>query len=121
MSTDFDYVAAREGDTLVVSYPEVKLPLTTKFGTITVGGLIYTRKLVSGDNAEAEYDRIYLFLKRLAERDAREKVKLWNDELLRAREISKASEVAALPPKPTTRPPSHVSKPGLPPKPGAAR
>jgi len=71
---------AREGDTLVVSYPEVKIPLA-KFAIAGVGGLIYTRQLKAGDDAQAEYDRIYAFLKRAAERDAKEKVQLWAAEL----------------------------------------
>lgn len=75
-----DFVA-REGDVFVVSYPEVKVPLAAKFSTITVGGLIYTRRLVAGDSVEKEHDRIYAFLKRMAERDAREKVQLWTEEI----------------------------------------
>lgn len=75
-----DFVA-REGDVIVVSYPEVKIPLATKFGNIVVGGLIYTRHLVAGDSVETEHKRIYAFLKRMAERDAREKVQTWTEEL----------------------------------------
>lgn len=78
---DGEDVVAREGDVLVVSYPEVKLPLASRFGTITVGGLIYTRRLVAGESAAVEQQRIYAFLKRMAERDAREKVQLWTEEL----------------------------------------
>lgn len=76
-----DRLNVREGDVLVVSYPEVKIPLATKYSTITVGGLIYTRRLAPGDVVQDEYDKIYAFLKSMAERDAREKVKLWTEEL----------------------------------------
>lgn len=72
---------ARDGDVLVVSYPEVKVPLATKYSTVTVGGLIYTRQLRKQDNLLTEYERVYAFLKRMAEADAREKVKLWTEEL----------------------------------------
>lgn len=74
----------REGDVLVVSYPEVKIPLLTKYSTVTIGGLIYTRRLAPGDNVPNEYDKIYGFLKSMAERDAREKVKVWTEELANA-------------------------------------
>lgn len=74
----------REGDVLVVSYPEVKIPLLTKYSTVTIGGLIYTRRLAPGDNVPNEYDKIYGFLKGMAERDAREKVKVWTEELANA-------------------------------------
>lgn len=92
-----DAILARDGDVLVVSYPEVKIPLATRFGTISIGGLIYTRKLLATDNVEAEYDRIYSFLRSMAERDARLKVKLWHDELVRRKEPA-----VEPPPKPAT-------------------
>lgn len=102
MSTK-DQITAREGDVLVVAYGEVKLPLTSRFGSITVGGLIYTRQLVDCDDVETEYQRIYDFLKRLAERDAREKVKAWNAEMTLARRVADESARANLPPKPEVR------------------
>jgi hypothetical protein len=91
-----DRLNVREGDVLVVSYPEVKIPLATKYSTITAGGLIYTRRLVPGDIAQIEYDKIYGFLKSMAERDAREKVKLWTEELAGAQR----RPPPPLPPKP---------------------
>jgi hypothetical protein len=71
---------ARDGDTLTVSYPEVKLPLRAKFAIVDVGGVSYTRALRDGDDVGAEYDRIYSFLRQRAERDAVEKVRMWNAE-----------------------------------------
>lgn len=70
----------RDGDMLTVSYPEVKLPLRAKFAIVDVGGLSYTRTLRDGDDVGEEYDRIYAFLRQRAERDAVEKVKMWNAE-----------------------------------------
>jgi hypothetical protein len=84
---------AREGDVIVVSYPEVKLPLKTRYATVAIGGLIYTRRLVAGDVVQDEYEKIYSFLRSMSERDAREKVKLWSTELA-------AAVPPPLPPKP---------------------
>lgn len=92
---------ARDGDVLVVTYGEVKLPFSsTKFGSISVGNVIYTRKLVAGDDVEVEYDRTYAFLKRLAERDAKEKLRVWSAELASARRMAETSNRENLPPKP---------------------
>lgn len=71
---------AREGDVLVVSYPEIKLPIA-QYASVTVGGVTYSRKLATGDDPQAEYDKIYDFLKRNAERDAATKVRLWSTEM----------------------------------------
>lgn len=68
----------RDGDVLVVSYPEVKLPLKIKFAIVDVGGTSYTRTLRAGDNVQEQYSKVYAFLKRNAERDAIEKVKHWD-------------------------------------------
>lgn len=76
-----DELVAREGDVLVVSYPEIKVPLTTKFASVTVGGLIYTRRMNLGDVVQVEHDKIYAFLKRNAEHQAKEKVREWTEEL----------------------------------------
>lgn len=89
-------IAVREGDVLVVSYPEVKIPLA-KFTFATVGGLIYTRRLVPGDDIQNEYDQIYAFLERNAERSAREKVRKW------AAELSAPPPAKAVAPKPPER------------------
>lgn len=70
----------RDGDILVVSYPEVTLPLPAKFSGVKVGGWIYTRKLRDGDNATEQASKIYAWLSRVAERTGAEKVKLWATE-----------------------------------------
>jgi hypothetical protein len=80
VSTDDDF-EARDGDVLVVSYPEVKIPLATKYSTVTIGGLIYTRQLRSKDSPTEEYQRVYAFLRHMAEADARAKVQQWTEEL----------------------------------------
>lgn len=92
---DANELIAREGDVIVVSYPEVTIPLPTKYATVKCGGLIYTRRLVDGDNVQIEHERIYAFLKRTAERDAREKVRVWSEELA----VKKVQR--EVPPKPT--------------------
>lgn len=93
---------ARDGDSISVSYPEVKIPLA-KFAIAGVGGLIYVRQLKAGDDVQAEYDRVYAFLKRAAERDAKEKVQLWSAEL---------RPPAAVPPKLPPKPSGPVTAPG---------
>lgn len=92
-----DFVA-REGDVFVVSYPEVKVPLATKYASVTVGGLIYTRRMLKGESVQAEHDRIYSFLKRMAEREAKEKVRLWAEEM-----AGKRPPPLPTPPKPAGR------------------
>ena len=96
-------IVAREGDVLVVSYPEIKLPIT-RFTNLTVGGLTYSRKLVAGDDPQVEYDRIYAFLRVNAVKDGREKFREYSEE------IHAAQQPKPLAPKP----------PGLPPKPAGA-
>ncbi len=71
----------RDGDVLRVTYAEVKLPLRAQFAVITIGGEAYTRQLRAGDDVVEQYDRIYEFLRKRAERDAVVKVKMWNAEL----------------------------------------
>lgn len=76
----------REGDVLVVSYPEVTISLGgNSFSAVKVGGLIYTRKLIDGDDPGEQYRKIYAFLERRALIDGREKVKLYQEELKRVR------------------------------------
>lgn len=75
-------LVARDGDTLVVTYPEIKLPFEQpKFAMISIAGLTYSRKLLDGDDVQAEYNGIYAFLKENADRDGAEKVKAWYAEL----------------------------------------
>lgn len=77
---------ARDGDVLVVSYPEVKLPVSPgSYAMVTVGGLIYTRQLRAGDDVDAEQRKIYAWLKRRAEADARVKVEEFSKQLEIAR------------------------------------
>ena len=71
---------AREGDILVVSYPEVTVPVV-QYSAVKVGGLIYTRRLQKGDDPNEQHDRIYAWLKRKAERAANEKVEAWSKQL----------------------------------------
>jgi hypothetical protein len=99
-------VIARDGDVLVVSYPEVKIPVV-QYGSVTVGGLIFTRKLNDGDNVSDEFDTIYRFLKTKAETLAADKVKTW------AAEMSPKTE-----PRPAASPPTN---PNTPPKPALMR
>jgi hypothetical protein len=76
----------REGDVLVVSYPEVTIGLGgNSYSSVKVGGLIYTRKLLEGDDPDEQYRKIYAFLEQRAVRDGREKVRLFQEELKRAR------------------------------------
>lgn len=82
-----DSFVARDGDLLVVSYPEVKIPIA-KYAIVGVGGLTYTRVLKVGDDPEAEYRKVYSYLERLAQADARVKVKAWSDELNGTREVA---------------------------------
>lgn len=59
---------ARDGDVLVVSYPEVTLPLPQKYATVKIGGWIYTRKLAAGDDLREQATKIYEFLSNHAKR-----------------------------------------------------
>ena len=77
-------VQAREGDVLVVAYPEVTVPIA-QFSGVKVGGLIYTRKLIEGDDVEEQYRAIYDFLKAKATADGRIKIQEYRDELNRLR------------------------------------
>lgn len=65
VSPDF---VARDGDTLVVTYPEVTLPLPEKFAMMKFGGLIYTRRLRDGDDPQEQLETIDRWLTREAER-----------------------------------------------------
>lgn len=76
---------ARDGDVLVVSYPEVKVPVAP-YTAVAIGNLIYTRKLLAGDDTDEQYTQIYEFLKRRAEADGAEKIRDWSNEFKKARE-----------------------------------
>lgn len=57
----------RDGDVLVVTYPEVTLPLPKQYAMMKFGGLIYTRQLRAGDDVTATAEAIGGWLTRTAE------------------------------------------------------
>lgn len=71
---------AREGDVLVVGYPEVTIPLK-QYSSCKVGGLIYTRKMREGESVAEQMEKVYRFLEKRAEADARSKVRKFAEEL----------------------------------------
>lgn len=75
-----DGLVAREGDVLVVNYPEIRVPVAP-YCTVGVGGLVYTRQLRDGDDPEQEYRRIYDYLDRQVKADARVKIAQWSEEV----------------------------------------
>jgi hypothetical protein len=60
----------RDGDTLVISYPEVTLPLPKQYSMMKFGGAIYTRKLQAGDDLALIAGQITKWLARTIEADA---------------------------------------------------
>lgn len=95
---------AREGDVLVVTYPEVKVPVA-QYWTVGIGNLIYTRKLVEGDDVSVEYEKVYAFLKAKAERDGRDKLKAYFEE---AKPKADAPKPAPKQPAPAGRAPGSI-------------
>lgn len=91
-------LTAREGDVLVVQYGEVKIPVI-QYSTVSVGGLTYSRQLKAGENVSVEYDKVYAFLKSAAERDGREKIRAYSEELRPSPKPQPKPEPPALPPK----------------------
>jgi hypothetical protein len=73
-------LVARDGDILVVQYPEVTIPIA-QYCTVKVGGLIYTRKLVAGEDAELQCRIVYEFLRNRAQADGRVKIDEYRAEL----------------------------------------
>lgn len=72
----------RDGDILVVSYPEVSAPIGgISFSNIKVGGFIYTRKLVAGDDVSEQFTKIYKFLEAKSLETGRQKLAVWRSEL----------------------------------------
>lgn len=115
-----DALSAREGDVLVVSYPECKVPIS-RYASAAIGGLIYTRRLKEGDDVQDEHDRIYAFLRRNAEREAKEKVKLWTDELRAPKTLAADPPPSAAPrPEPNARQHQHTRQPAAVAQPSAA-
>lgn len=72
---------ARDGDVLVVAYPEVTLPLKVQYAMLRVGGMSYSRMLKAGDDVNAEYTRISAWLSKQVEGDVRRKAELYMAEL----------------------------------------
>jgi hypothetical protein len=75
---------AREGDVLVVSYPEVTIPLI-QYSTVKVGGWIYTRRMVGGESVTKQAEKVYQWLKSRCEKHATEKIATWAQELGKGR------------------------------------
>jgi hypothetical protein len=72
----------RDGDILVVSYPEVTAPIGgISYSSIKLGGFIYTRKLVVGDNVNEQFTKIYKFLEAKSLETGRQKLAVWRSEL----------------------------------------
>lgn len=71
----------RNGDVLVIAYPEVTLPLKVQFAMLRVGGISYTRQLQEGDDVNDQYQRIYTWLCSSVERDIARKAKAYIAEL----------------------------------------
>lgn len=59
----------RDGDVLVVSYPDVTLPLPKQYAMMRFGGAIYTRQLRAGDDVDATARAISGWLTRTVEAD----------------------------------------------------
>lgn len=57
----------RDGDILVVTYPEVTLPLPKQYSMMKFGGAIYTRQLRAGDDVDATLSAISTWLTRRVE------------------------------------------------------
>jgi hypothetical protein len=73
----------RDGDVLVVSYPEVTLPLPKQFSMMKFGGLIYTRQLRVGDDVTATARTIGAWITKIAESDGAAKFRRLNAEFIR--------------------------------------
>ena len=65
----------REGDVLVVSYPEVTIPLKVNYASVKIGGWIYTSRLAAGDDVREQARLIYDYLRAHAEHFGAEKVR----------------------------------------------
>lgn len=75
---------AREGDKLVVSYPEVTLPLQLKFAMVRVGGASYERTLVPGEDPLEVYKDTFTFLKDATSVAAAQLISTWAGEVAKA-------------------------------------
>lgn len=59
----------RDGDVLVITYPEVTLPLPKAYSMMKFGGFIYTRQLREGDDVQEMATTISAWITRVAERE----------------------------------------------------
>jgi hypothetical protein len=75
---------ARQGDVLVVAFPEMTIPIAS-YANVKIGGLTYSRHLVDGESVEDQYEKIYAFLTRRALLDGKAKVAEAQAELERVR------------------------------------
>lgn len=76
-----DGFETREGDVLVVAYPEVTLPLRVKYAVVKVGDCSYTRQLRAGDDVNEQWEKINRWLTAQVEADVRRKVAAYMAEL----------------------------------------
>lgn len=76
-----DGFEVREGDVLVVAYPEVTLPLRVQYAMVRVGGCSYSRVLRDGDDVNEQFGKISAWLAAQVEADARRKIAAYTDEL----------------------------------------
>lgn len=72
---------AREGDNLVVRYPEMKIGIPGTYCSISLGGSMYTRRLAPGENPSDVFDRVYAFLKSREEAHGRRALQEFMAEL----------------------------------------
>lgn len=79
-----DLLEVRDGDRLTVTFNGVKLQIAP-YSTVELDGAIYSRTLLPGDDAVAQWDRIYRFLRDNAIKEARRKLADFSDELAAAR------------------------------------
>jgi hypothetical protein len=74
---------ARDGDVLVVTYPEVTLPLPKQYSMMKFGGAIYTRQLRAGDDVDGTARSISAWLSKLCEAEGSAKYRRLVAEFLR--------------------------------------
>lgn len=72
---------ARDGDVLVVAYPEVTLPLRVKYAVLKVGDCSYSRQLREGDDVNEQFVKISRWLSSQVEGDIKRKVTAYLAEL----------------------------------------
>lgn len=75
----------RAGDTLTIKFDGANLQIAP-YSSVSLDSAIYSRKLEEGDDPEAEFDRIYAYLKRKCLGAAVSKLNDFADEHRKARE-----------------------------------